>query len=274
VPEARYLAHLARLARALEFADVANPKRNDAAPLSRLELIIKDPYDFGVCAAKIAKASILWRAGKSDEADSLMLAALNEWYDHQAAQRQRPRNSIERDIAEIRNLVVRPAGDAVMGGWGRNSFSQERRASAPFVVLNPDISVWLPSVQSSRQTVYQSLPGVDRVLFLNNEQQAVLNNIVAKVGGNPAPERTPGIDILDLWNRFFATERRFGGAASDSYPRISIETYPIIAELDFLNAERTKAAARVVVGHQGGTIVLEKSQGIWTAKALVNTWIS
>jgi tetratricopeptide (TPR) repeat protein len=273
VPEARYLVHRARLGSALELADVTSPKRNDAAALTQLELIAKDPYDFGVCAAKIAKASILWRRGTAAEADSLMLAALSEWYEHQTAQRERSRNNIERDIAEIRNLVVQPAGDGVLSGFAPNTFSRGR-PSASFVVLNPDISVKLPTVQNSRQTVYQSLPGVDRLLFLNNEQQAVLNDIVAKVGGKPEPDQTTEIDILKLWNRFLPTERRFGGVASNDYPRVSFESYPIITELEFLDAERTKAAARVVVGHQGGTVVLEKSRGIWTAKALVNTWIS
>jgi tetratricopeptide (TPR) repeat protein len=273
LPEARYLVHRARLGSALELADVANPKRNDAAALTQLELIAKDPYDFGVCAAKIAKASILWRTGTGAEAESLMLAALGEWYEHQTAQRERSRNNIERDIADIRNLVVRPTGDGVLSGFARNTFSRGR-PSPSFVVLNPDISVKLPTVQNSRQTVYQSLPGVDRVLYLNNEQQAVLNDIVAKVGGKPEPDQTTEIDMLKFWNRFLPTERRLGGVASDDYPRVSFETYPIITELEFLDAERTKAAARVVVGHEGGTVVLEKSQGIWTAKTLVNTWIS
>jgi hypothetical protein len=38
--------------------------------------------------------------------------------------------------------------------------------------------------------------------------------------------------------------------ASDDYPRVSFESYPIITELEFLDAERTKAAARIVVGHE------------------------
>ena len=272
VAEARYLAHRARLGSALESADVGNPKRNDAAALTQLELITKDPYDFGVYAAKITKASILWRTGAAAEAESQMMAALSEWHEHQSTQRGRLREGIERDIADIRNLVIRPTGDGVFGGWARNTFS--RRSSLPFIVVNPDVSVKLPGAQNDRPSVYQSLPGVDRVLFLNNEQQAVLNDIVAKLGGTPEPDQTTGIGILGLWSRFIPTERRFGGVGSDNYPRVSFETYPIIVELEFLNAERTKAAARIVVGHEGGTIVLEKSQGIWTAKALVNTWIS
>ena len=282
VPEARYLVHRARLRSALELADVANPQRNDAAAFAQLELIAKDPYDFGVCAAKITKASILWRngaaadpwrKGAAAEAEALMMAALSEWFDHQRTQRESPRDNIEQDIADIRNLVIRPAGDGVLSGFAPNTFSRGR-SSASFAVLNPDISVKVPGAQNSRQSVYQSLPGIERVLFLTNEQQAVLNTIVATLGGKPDRDQTAGIDILNLWNRFLPTERRFGGMVPDNYPRVSLESYPIITELEFLDAEHTKAAARVVVGPEGGTVVLEKSQGIWTAKALVNTWIS
>jgi hypothetical protein len=113
------------------------------------------------------------------------------------------------------------------------------------------------------------------VLFLNAEQQAVLTTIVAKLGGNPTQGRTvSSIDILDLWNKFFPTERRLGGVAVDTYPRIALETFPVITDIEFLDSERTKAVARIVVGPEGGTVVLEKERGIWTAKVLINTWIS
>lgn len=113
IPEARYLVHLARIGGALELADVRNPKRDEAAALAQLDVISNGPYDFGVCAAKIGRASILWKSGASAGAESLMMAALREWYDQQSPQRQRRRENIERDIAEIRNLVIRPNGDGV-----------------------------------------------------------------------------------------------------------------------------------------------------------------
>lgn len=274
VPEARYLVHRARLGAALELADVQNTRRDEAAALVQLDVITRDPYDFGVCAAKIGKASILWKNGASAEAEALMMAALREWYEHQSPQRQRPRENIERDIADIRNLVVRPNGDGVLSGFAGNTFSR-RRSSVPFVVVNPNVSVKFSNAENTRQAVYQSLPGVDQVLFLNAEQQAVLTTIVAKLGGNPTQDRTvSSIDILGLWNKFFPTERRLGGIVFDNYPRIAFETYPTITDIEFLDSERTKAVARIVVGSQGGTVVLEKERGIWTAKGLVNTWIS
>ena len=274
VPEARYLGHRARLGAALELADVQNTRRNEAAALVQLDAITRDPYDFGVCAAKIGKASILWKNGASAEAETLMVAALREWYDQQSPQRQRPRENIERDIADIRNLVIRPQGDGVLSGFAGNTFSR-RRPSVPFVIVNPDVSVKFSNGENTRQSVYQSLPGIDQVLFLNAEQQAVLTTIVAKLGGNPTQDRTvSSIDILGLWNKLFPTEWRLGGVAFDTYPQIAFETYPTITDIEFLDSERTKAAVRIVVGHEGGTVVLEKVKGNWTAKGLVNTWIS
>jgi tetratricopeptide (TPR) repeat protein len=275
VPEARYLVHRARLGSALELADVQNTRRDESAALVQLEIIARDPYDFGVCAAKIAKASILWKNGASAEAEALMVDALREWHDQQSPQRQRPRVNIARDIADIRNLVIRPQGDGVLSGFAGNTFSR-RRPSVPFVIVNPDVSVKFSNTENTRQSVYQTLPGVDQLLFLNAEQQAILTTIVAKLGGGePIQDRTvASTDILALWNKFFPTERRFGGVTVDTYPRITFETYPIITDIEFLDSERTKAVARIVVGSEGGTVVLEKERGIWTAKGLVNTWIS
>jgi tetratricopeptide (TPR) repeat protein len=275
VPEARYLVHRARLGSALELADVQNTRRDGSAALGQLEIIARDPYDFGVCAAKIAKASILWKNGASAEAEALMVAALREWNDQQSPQRQRPRENIARDIADIRSLVIRPQGDGILNGFAGNTFSR-RRPSVSFVIVNPDVSVKFSNTENTRQSVYQTLPGVDQLLFLNGEQQAILTTIVAKLGGGePTQDRTvASTDILALWNKFFPTERRFGGVAVDTYPRITFETYPIITDIEFLDSERTKAVARIVVGSQGGTVVLEKERGIWTAKGLVNTWIS
>ena len=63
--------------------------------IAQLDLITRNPYDFGVSAARIARASIIWRLGMPG-ADSLMTTALNEWYEHQAAQHEGPRDSIEK----------------------------------------------------------------------------------------------------------------------------------------------------------------------------------
>jgi len=163
----------------------------------------------------------------------------------------------------------------VLNRFAGNTFATQRRSPVPFAIVNPDVSVKLSTAQITRQSVYQTLPNVDRPLFLNSEQQGILTAIVATLGSNPRPDRTASsIDILNLWKKFFLTERRVGGVVVDNYPRIAFETFPIITDIEFLDAKRSKAVARIVVGSQEGTIVLEKEAGLWTARRLVNNGIA
>jgi hypothetical protein len=46
------------------------------------------------------------------------------------------------------------------------------------VIINPDVSVKFPHAETTRVSVYQSLPGADQVLFLNAEQRAVFISII------------------------------------------------------------------------------------------------
>ena len=70
-----------------------------------------------------------------------------------------------------------------------------------------------------------------------------------------------------MWNKFFpARQGHWGGWV--------LETYPIIRQIEFTNAERTKANVSVEVGYSGGTIVMEKIDGTWRAIRLVNQWIT
>ena len=257
IGEARYLVNRARFGRALALADVRNPRRDDAAALEQLRQIPAEPYNFAVCAARIATASIVVKTGAIAEADAMMRRALVQWRDYQSARRQPLRDPLEQDIADIRTVLIGPRRDA----------------AAPFVIVNPEIAVRLPDRQTRRLTVEHAIPGVEHLLFLNDEHQRMLNEIIGAVGGTPS-EQPEGVEILGLWQRFFTVQRRVGGFRMDDRPRAEFDTSPVIAELEFLNAERTRAAARVVRGHEGGTMVLEKQQGIWKVTASVNNWIS
>ena len=77
----------------------------------------------------------------------------------------------------------------------------------------------------------------------------------------------PLSNILALWNKFFpAHPGHWGGWA--------FLTYPVITEVEFTDAQRTKVAARVTVGYSGATVLLEKEAGKWVAKSLTNRWIT
>ena len=55
---------------------------------------------------------------------------------------------------------------------------------------------------------------------------------------------------------------------------MELETYPYVTQIEFVNAERTRAHARVTIGYSGGTVVLEKIDGQWRAIELANEWIT
>jgi tetratricopeptide (TPR) repeat protein len=261
---ARYLLHRARLASALQLADVANTRPNTAAALAQLQRIATDRYDFGVCAAKIARASILFRTGARREAETQMRAALMEWFDNQRADRERVLDGVQKDVADIRNIVL-----------NMRTRSLQQRSSDLFLVLNPDVSVSLRGTQITRHTVYHAVTSASHVVFLNKDQQRILTDIVAKLGNKPTGEHPAGMDVLEFWNSFFQTDLILGGTVTDDdRPRVAFESYPIVAELEFLNAEHTRAAARIVSRSRGGTIVLEKGPGGWTAKPMVNFWVA
>jgi len=261
---ARYILHRARLAAALQLGGVANPRPNTAAALAQLKRIASDRYDFGVCAAKVAGASMLFKTGARAEAESQMRSALMEWFDYQRPNRERALDDVEKDIADIRNIVL-----------NMRTRNIQHRSSDVFVVVNPDVAVSLRGTQITRHTVYHGVTSASRVIFFTKEQQRILTDIVAKLGNKPTREQGGGTDVLEFWNRFFQTDLILGGQVSDDdRPRVVFESYPIIAELEFLNAGHTKAAARIGSGSQGGTIVLEKGPGGWTAKPMVNFWVS
>ena len=71
--------------------------------------------------------------------------------------------------------------------------------------------------------------------------------------------------------------RVLGGAAAsralDAQGRFD-ETYPVVTQIEFVNAERTKANASVTIGYSGATVVLEKVDGTWRAVRLANQWIT
>jgi hypothetical protein len=124
----------------------------------------------------------------------------------------------------------------------------------------------------------QPLDAPSKVLVFDTDQIAFLKKMVATLGGTKRREpghvmETPNqpvgdaMQILGLWRKFFpARPGHWGGW--------EIETYPVITEIAFTNAERTKAAARVTIGYSGATVELEKEAGIWVARRLTEQWIT
>ncbi len=241
-----------------------------------LEDLAREPMDFPVCAAKIALASIRWTQAAVDEAQRLMGEALA---DCETANRTRATGQTDHavfaDVLAIRNVVFTPTGSETYGAGRWNGFSWPA-TNPPFVIVNPILSVRFSSGAVTRVPVYEPFAAVQHTLFLDAARISLLSDLMVKLGGTRTREpvaimETPNqpvgrsVEILAFWKMFFpARQGHWGGWVFD--------TYPIIGEIRFLDAERTKAAVPVTIGYAGVTVVLEKVEGMWKATGLVNRW--
>lgn len=128
-----------------------------------------------------------------------------------------------------------------------------------------------------RHTVYQTFPDLDHVLFLTSDEARLLARLLPIIGGTgrrvpvrdtQTPNQANGtsVNIRSFSTRFFPAHGQSLGW--------EFETYPTVGQIEFVDAERTKANARVTLGYEGATVVLEKTDGKWRAVRLVNQWIS
>ncbi len=277
--EARSLLHRAQLESALDLAAVEGAHYDPAKALAALNAITKEPFDSFVATAALAEAALKLTQGQSSEAEALMGKTLDLWVTTQRDRtRQPPVSSIDADVAEIRQVVFRPLGDLpIYGGSGWNAFNFP--AALPrFVVVRADVQVKSSDGQVSRPTVYQRFPDLDHVLLLKSDELSLLARLMPTIGGTKRREwihvmETPNqpvgdsMQILSLFGRFFeARPGHWGGW--------ELETYPQVTQIEFVNAERTKANANVTIGYSGATVVLEKVDGKWRAVRLTNQWIT
>jgi tetratricopeptide (TPR) repeat protein len=277
--EARSLLHRAQLESALDLAAVEGAHYDPAKAVAALDGINNEPFDSFVATAALAKAALKLTQGQSSEAEALMGKTLDSWVTTQHdLNRQPPMSGIDADVAEIRQVVFRPLGDLpIYGGSGWNAFNFP--AALPrFIVLRADVQVKTSDGQVGRHTVYQRFPDLDHVLLLKSVELSLLARLLPTIGGTKrrAPTQimeTPNqpvgdsMQILSLFGRFFeARPGHWGGW--------ELETYPQVTQIEFVNAERTKANAHVTIGYSGATVVLEKVDGKWRAIRLTNQWIT
>lgn len=267
IPAARYLAHLARLGRALERASGTDPEADVSRAIDELESLSREPYDFVVCAAQLTKASILWKEGRSADADSLMRGALAEWGARQRSQNHAPpTTTLERDVISIRNVVLRPSA-----GGPLEIVPPVRSQSLPppFLLVSSQLKIATADSEIFTVSTSEPLPGTENALFVNAEQIALLKEIAGKIGGSdPKAQLASAAKLATWWNGFF----QVGGPAWGS---IDVETYPIIFRIEFIDARRTHAVVSVrTTISAGASVVLRKEGSTWKALRVVNRWIA
>jgi tetratricopeptide (TPR) repeat protein len=273
--EARELKHSIRLEDALVLA--SDSKRQTEA-LAALTSLSREPFDFAVGAAGMAKASILWKRGSRGGAQTTMRQALNSLSTSPPPAPLPVLSPLEQDVAAIRDLAFRPQGDGAFKGSKWESY-ELTAARQPFFIVSAEITVSVADGSRELVPVHRrpTVPGAT-VLSLTAEQLDLLARIVTAVGGTATRQRTSVMDpfnqpgpeaaaLLGFWNRFFPTQAgHWGGSV--------LRTYPIVTMIRFADQSRTTAFAEVTIGYSGSTLVCEKRNGRWIAVGLQGMWVT
>lgn len=272
--EARQLMHRTQLETALRLADVERAGSDSAKAMAIVDALAKENHDFAVTAAKIMKATLLLNRGEAASAESTLAAALAEWHERQPL--KSASNPVEEDVAAIRRTLFLPLGSEIYNGaWNAHAWPA---APPPYFAVNSQTAVKRHDDEVTRITITEPLPQAGKVLFFDAEQIALLQKMIPILGGTRRREpqaviETPNqpigdsMQILALWKKFFpARPGHWGGW--------ELEAYPVITEIHFTNAERTKASVKVTIGYSGATVEMEKDGGKWVARRLTNRWIT
>ncbi|MCC7186527.1 MAG: tetratricopeptide repeat protein, partial [Acidobacteria bacterium] len=262
---------------ALTFADAASSAPDDAAALRILAALRGSLEDEWMFAGQILQSAIEFRQGRRDNARQTLTAPLKDWLRLQRSRIPERQSDVDADVAAIREVLFRPRGDLSLYHEGWNAFTFPEVLS-PFQIVRADLSVVLPGQAAVTRTVWQTFPDLPNTLLLESEDLARLSRILVTIGGTArripqgvmeTPNQPIGTarDLMTFWNSSFASRPgHWGGWVLDTFPQIS--------RITFLDAARTKALAAVTIGYSGGTVVLDKVDGRWIARRLIDLWIT
>lgn len=228
-------------------------------------------------AGQFAQAAIDFRQGRRDEAMATVERALDGWLKFQAQRIPARHSGVDADVVAIRQLLFRPLGDLDLFKDGWNAFSFP--ATLPRYLMVPaDLVIVLPGEAAATRTVWQTFPDFPNTLFIEGADHARLSRVLDVVGGTArreprqimeTPNQPIGVarDLATAWNALFPTRPgHWGGWELTAYPRIT--------RITFVDADRTQALAAVTIGYSGATVVLEKVDGRWVARRLIDRWVT
>ena len=276
--EAVSVLHRARLETALAHGDATAAKPDPIAALTALDALAREPFDAHVGIASVAAATLRMLRGSQADAEAGMHAALRRWISDGVTKGPRPApGTLEADVLAIRDLVFKPLGGGPLDGhW--NAHQWPSTLPAYLLALSELRVTTLAAPHPVRVNVAWPPPRLSNVVFLTSEDLADFVRVVPRLGGVEQRQPTAVMEtpnqpvggaraIVQWWNRFFP-------ARPGHWMGFELLTYPTFSTIEFTNAERTRALVPVTIGYSGGTIVLEKVNGVWTMKELVNQWIT
>ena len=275
--DARYLGRRSRIDMGLALGNADAAIVDRAGAIREFDRAAEGTYDFGVTAARIAKATITWTGGAQRDADALMTEAMKEWQAQQVRSARPTLGAIDRDVAGIREFLFTPTGSPAFEGLPLNHSFRFPPAPPPYMLVPADISVKLRNAEGSRRTVLQTFPDLENVIFVTGDQAEVLDRIITTLGGTRTRTPTavmqvpnqpvgPALRVLDLWNRYFP-------ARPGHWSGWELLTYPVIGAVEFLDDNRTQALVPVTLGYGGGTLLLTKQNGAWSVTRVVSQWV-
>lgn len=239
------------------------------------------PRDFPTVVGRMALATLVWFRndnGDPARADGVLRTALDEWVKHQPPTTVPVAGSLEADVAAIRAEVFRPRVDGIYDDGQRwNGFPRPTQLP-PFMLVNQDVLVRTVDGTNRRVSVRARLPESDSIIFVDRSNLELLAAAIIALGGTAqgtpvSVMQPPNIPIgaargvIGFWNRYFAMRPGHWGGWE-------FETYPVITRIEFLDAERTRAAARVTIGFGGTAVMVSKIDGEWRATGLSGRWVT
>lgn len=264
--EARVLLHRAMLEQALPLAAPGRPPQDAAAAMAILDRLAAEPPDFFVGAAGVARAALLWRVGRTQDATVQMAAALDRLVAVEgAANLMAETTEIAQEASAIDAMLFRPAREIEgLGNAGRLPLVTVRASP---VMLLLDRSVTQATGEETYARIRRAYPGVRWVLYLTYAQYYTLRNVIDTAGRikprtlvMTSPADSDPDDGPPFWERFFP-------------PAAGIVCDACISpgSIEFLDAERTRALVGVSFGSSGQTwLVLNKVNGRWQVVRLAN----
>ncbi len=260
--EARELLHRILLGEALTLATPGNPNRNDDAAMAVLDRLAGAPHDFAVGVAGIARAALLMKAGRVEDARTAMTAALDGLTT--AERGDAPSDSaatIASDAAAIEAVLSRPLREIE----GISPFSRLATSTwpTPALVTRLDRRVVLATGEETMTRIRRNYPDARWVLHLTYDEYNLLTRVIDTAGRNRARTAIPMIggpvepdEGPPFWDRFFPP--------SDRPTRPMCDACPSVGSIEFLDEERTAAIVSVGITGGGTTwLVMRKTDGIW-----------
>lgn len=275
-PLARRQVGRARIDAAVAGAGMSNDA-DVARTLATLDAVAGEYTDATGGIGGVIAATMRFQQGKRDEADRGMSAALTRWVRDGVTRAPTPAaGSLEAEVLAVRDAVFRPLGHPVLGS--RWNAAEWPKTLPRFVVALSSLRVKGPGIEARDVDVARPPAGLASTLFLSADDMAYLTRAIARLGGtlrrDPAsvmevPNQPLGAaaEIVRWWNSYFPSR-------PGHWAGFEIQTYPAFGEVEFTNAERTRALVPLAVGYSGATAVVEKVNGVWTMKELVNFWIT